>query len=394
VTDRVAEAMALVDPAWIADRTLALVGIPSVTLQEAEACAWYEAELRALGLAVDRREVTPGRPNLYARLPGAGAGPALALNGHLDTIPIGAAWPPRREGDRICGRGATDMKGGMVALLAVVRALREAGVRLAGDLWITAVVGHEEPEAAKDGPRAMIDDLRSGRLEADRILIVEGDEDLWVMSMGSAVFTVTLESALGGTHTNFVPFGRNPIRFMGELIQRLHALQERLDAGPHHPLAGAERIDVGIAHAGDYQNRTPPRCVLRGSRRWMPGKTVRDVVAELEALVAPVAAEGDLTFRVEVEHEREPFETPADDRAVRAVAAAAAEVNGQAPPIVGRRIVGDANLYVHGTGVPAFYYGPGYATAHSDAEWVSVDRLVRAARVYIRAAALYGGVAA
>ena len=56
------------------------------------------------------------------------------------------------------------------------------------------------------------------------------------------------------------------------------------------------------------------------------------------------------------------------------------------------RIVGDANLYVHGTGIPTFYYGPSNETAHADVEWVEVDRLAEAARVYALTAALYCGV--
>ena len=55
------------------------------------------------------------------------------------------------------------------------------------------------------------------------------------------------------------------------------------------------------------------------------------------------------------------------------------------------RIVGDANLYVHGSGVPTFYYGPSNETAHADVEWVSVARLESAARVYAVTAALYCG---
>ena len=57
------------------------------------------------------------------------------------------------------------------------------------------------------------------------------------------------------------------------------------------------------------------------------------------------------------------------------------------------RIVGDANLYVHGTGVPTFYYGPSNETAHADVEWVEVDRLEWAAQVYALSAADYCGLA-
>ena len=382
-----------VDPVWIADRTFDLVNVPSVTMHEQEVCRLYAEQMRDAGLDVDIREVTPGRQNLYTRVKGSGGGPALMLNGHLDTIPLGNCPPPRREGDRIHGRGSTDMKGGMAAALGAVRALLRSSVRLKGDLLLTAVVGHEETEARKDGIHAMIGDIRSGRLSCDRILIVEGRDALWVMSMGSAVFTILMASDKGGMHTQYVPFGDNPIRHMGDLIRRIHARQTELDAGARHPLAGPERIDLGIAQAGDYFNRTPLRCTLTGTRRWAPGKTAQDILAELTALAAPFAKAGGLKLTVSIEHEREPFETPADDPAVQAAFAAARRVTGKAPDYVGMRIVGDGNLYVHGAGVPTFYYGPSNETAHSDAEWVSVARLESAAKVYALTAALYCGVA-
>lgn len=389
----VARMLEHVDGEWMARRTLEMVEIRSVTMDEAQMCLYYADALHSLGLAVDMREVTPGRFNLYARIPGTGGGPTLALNGHVDTVPIHGAWPPRREGDLIYGRGTTDMKGPMAAVLGAAKALIESGVRLRGDLAISAVVGHEEAIAAKDGPKAYIEDLKSGRVQADRILIVEGEEDIWLMSMGSANFVVTLTSDRGGTHTNNTPFGENPIRFMGELIGAIHARQIQMDAGARHALAGPERIDLGVAQAGDLYNRTPTHCTLIGTRRWMPGKTVADIRAELEALVQPFAAAGRLGFELRIEQEREPFETPVEDDAVRAVIAAAQRVTGATPRIVGRRIVGDANLYVHGTGIPTFYYGASNHTAHADVEWVSVDRIRRSAQVYLAAAAAYCGVA-
>ena len=261
-----------VDGGWIADRAEELVRVPSVTMDEAEVCRLFEAQMRGLGLEVDVRPVTPGRNNLYARIPGSGGGPALSLNGHLDTIPIGPCPPCRRAGDRLYGRGSTDMKGGMAAMLGAAKALLDSGVDLKGDLWLSAVVGHEETEAKKDGPLAFVEDLGTGRVGGDRVLIVEGRDALWVMSMGSMVFTVEMRSSLGGRHTQYVPFGQNPVRYMGQAIERLHGLQEALDRGEVHPLAGAERVDVGQAHAGDYFNRTAPEAVLQGTRRWLPGR--------------------------------------------------------------------------------------------------------------------------
>ncbi len=387
------EVLKHVDGEWIAEQAVKLVEIPSVTMDEEDVCRCYEEQLRDLGLEVDVREVTPGRNNLYARIAGEGGGPALMLNGHLDTIPIGDCWPCRREDDLIYGRGTTDMKGGMASALGAVRALLAANVRLKGDLWITAVVGHEETEAKKDGPLALVEDIKNGRIGGDCIVIVEGRDALWVMSMGSMVFTITMESARGGQHTQYVPFADNPIRHMGDLIRRIHERQQEMDAGELHPLAGAERIDLGIAQAGDYFNRTPLLCTLTGTRRWGPGQNAQQILADLEELARPFAEAGDLKLTVQMEHEREPFETPQDHAAVVATATAHRAVTGEEAEHIGMRIVGDANIYVNGSGVPTFYYGPSNETAHADVEWVSVERMEKAASAYALATLQYCGTA-
>jgi acetylornithine deacetylase/succinyl-diaminopimelate desuccinylase-like protein len=381
-----------IDDQWIANEAERLVRTPSVTLEEHEVCKLCEHQLRELGLQVDVREVTPGRHNLYARIRGTGGGPTLMLNGHLDTIPNQNNQPVYRDGDLLYGRGTTDMKGGVAASLGAVRALLEAKVRLKGDLLLTAVVGHEEPKAGKDGPLALIDDVNNGRVACDRIIIVEGSDELWVMSMGSMVFTVTLESQRGGTHTQYVAFEDNPIRFLGDAIARIHEFQQDLDNGTVHPLAGPERIDVGIVHAGDYFNRTPNVCILTGSRRWTPGRQAEQVLKELQSLIEPIAQAGEMKLRVSMEHEREPFETPSDDPIVSAVSNAHRQVTLTEAELVGKRIVGDANLYVHGSGVPTIYYGPSNETAHADIENVSINRMASAAKVYALAAMEYCGV--
>jgi acetylornithine deacetylase/succinyl-diaminopimelate desuccinylase-like protein len=381
-----------IDSEWLAAQTLSLVETQSVTMEEVVVCTQFADMMSDLGLAVDVREVTPGRNNLYAKIPGEGDGPTLLLNGHLDTIPIGDCIPPGRDGDTLTGRGTTDMKSGMVAMLGMAKALLESGTRLKGDLWLTAVVGHEEPVADKDGPKALIADLNDGRLQADRICIVEGRDALWIMSMGSMVWTVRLKSDKGGTHTQYVPFSENPIRFVGELIQRIHVRQEEMDRAHVHPLAGAERIDVGIVNGGDYFNRTPVVCELTGTRRWGPGRTAKTCLSELDILASSAASGSGLEVEVSMVHEREPFETPKDDPAVTAFAAAHQAITGQDVEYVGMRIVGDANLYVHGTGIPTFYYGPSNETAHSDQETVSVARIASAAKVYGDAAMRYCGV--
>ena len=382
-----------IDGEWIAQKAEELVRTPSVTLHEKEVCDLYTRQLRDLGLTVDVREVTPGRSNLYASIPGKGGGQTLMLNGHLDTIPNQNNQPCFREGDLLYGRGTTDMKGAMASILGTARAFLETDVQLNGDLVLTAVVGHEEPEAEKDGPQALIADINSGRTHCDRIIIVEGPDALWVMSMGSMVFTITLDSHQGGTHTQYVPMSENPLRVVGDLLNRLCQFQGELNLTTSHPLAGPERIDLGIVHCGDYFNRIPREGTLTGTRRWCPGKEAPAVLAELQSLCDEVRAETSHQLRVSMEHEREPFETPVHDPIVAAVSKAHHRVTGSDAATVGKRIVGDANLYVHGSRVPTIYYGPSNETAHADVENVSLTRLESAAKVYALAALHYCGLA-
>ena len=64
-----------VDGEWIARQAQAMVEIPSVTMEEADVCQYYAAQLRELGFDVDQRRVNGERYNIYARLPGTGNGP-------------------------------------------------------------------------------------------------------------------------------------------------------------------------------------------------------------------------------------------------------------------------------------------------------------------------------
>ena len=90
--------------------------------------------------------------------------------------------------------------------------------------------------------------------------------------------------------------------------------------------------------------------------------------------------------------EREPFEMPGDDPVVKTVMEAHRIVTSQPAKLVGKRIVGDANLYVNLGGIPAFYYGPANETSHSNNEWVSIWQIEQAAKVYALTAAKYCGI--
>lgn len=381
-----------IDEEAIARDTLAFVEVKSETGQEGPGSSFLAELLEREGFEAKLEEVEPGRPNVYCRIAGSGeARRSLLFNGHTDTIPIGSSRPPGRDGEWIVGRGAEDMKGGLVAMVHAAAALKKAGVKLGGDVWLTGVIGHETPIGKKEGPRRLIAHLRGTQIRADAIVIVEGPCALWSSSLGSAIFRITLTSERGPIHTIKVPYAESPARWLGRLLGEFERLEEGFAARPAHPLCGREQINVGMVEAGDYVNRLPTPIHVTGTRRWMPGKTQNDVRAEMKELCERLAGQSGLGFEFSLEAVREPFETPADHPIVQAFEEAGRRITGSAPRCIGMALVGDANLYANEAGVPTVYYGPAHETAHSDYERVSAGQLAHCAKMYALAAMEFCG---
>ena len=145
---------AALDEQALIELAVELVSIPSPTGEELAIAERMDVVLRELGLDVRLQEAEEGRANVLGVLAGEGGGPSLMLNGHMDTSYSGEepwlraipGFQPRgfvREG-RIYGLGISNMKGALASYVAAVRALREAGVRLRGDLLVAAVAGEIE----------------------------------------------------------------------------------------------------------------------------------------------------------------------------------------------------------------------------------------------------------
>jgi acetylornithine deacetylase len=135
------------------------ISIPSFTGSEEEMARFMAETLTELGLAVQWQQVENGRANVLGTLAGAGDGPSLMFNGHMDTsysgrepwlahVPGFQPEPFVREG-RLYGLGISNMKGALACYVEAVRALNDAGVRLSGDVLVAAVCG--EIEKAQQG---------------------------------------------------------------------------------------------------------------------------------------------------------------------------------------------------------------------------------------------------
>jgi acetylornithine deacetylase/succinyl-diaminopimelate desuccinylase-like protein len=173
-----------------------------------------------------------------------------------------------------------------------------------------------------------------------------------------------------------------------ELVARLGRLGEAL-AARCDPQAGCETVFVGEIHAGEIYNQYPQVCRLSGTRRWLPGRARAEVERELRGLLAGLERETGTTVTAEFIPIRDAFRLDTEGPLVAAFQQACAAVRGAPLPLGPKPFIDDGNSFYALANVPAITHGPEAGGQHTVNEWVSIDDLVRVARLYARTALLF-----
>jgi acetylornithine deacetylase len=339
------------------------------------------------GMEVDRSEAW----GLVGRLPGSDpdTGATLMLNGHIDVVPVGdpTAWADApfeatmRDG-RLYGRGACDMKAGLLAAHWSVQALRTAGVRLRGDLLVASVQGEE------DGGLGTFATLQRG-WTADACVIPEPTR-LDIIPANSGALTFRLRVRGRATHASRRADGVSAIDKFVPVLAALH----RLEARRHQhvdPLAVrgelAHPLSIGTVTAGDWASSVPDLLVAEGRLGVAIGEPVEHAQAEFEAAVAE-ACDDDPWLRerpVEVEWWGGQFASgrlpEGSDLVVRVRSAHDAATANRPLDVYGAPYGSDLRLLTGLGGIPTLQYGPGdVVDAHSPLEHVIIEDVATTAR--------------
>jgi acetylornithine deacetylase len=347
---------------------------------EAEAADACAAMLERAGLEVTRLERAPGRPSVVGVLRGAGGGPSLMLNGHIDTVGVeGMVNPfePRIEDGRLYGRGSYDMKGAVAACIEAAVAIAESGVRLAGDLVVTCVADEEN---ASLGMQEVIEHITT-----DCAIVTEPTSlNLCLAHKGFAWFEIVVEGV--AAHGSQHEIGVDANLRMGRFLARLETLERELRRRTPHALVGPPSLHAATIHGGVGPSTYSPRCALHVERRMIPGETIGAVEDEIHAILADLRAEApELRIDAETLLAREPFEANPDGPAATAVTAACRDVLGAPPEIVGENPWMDSAL-LQSAGVDTVVIGPHGAGAHAETEWVDLASVHQLAKILIASA--------
>ena len=382
--------------------TYELVKISSETLHELEASKFYAKILEEMGLETRLDySVAEDRPNVIGRLKGSGGGKSLLFCGHIDTIPIGDCVSPKIDKEKVYGRGSQDQKGGLACQAEMVKALIRSGVKLKGDIWLVAWVGHETPDGRGEGPRVIARAVREGGITADAAVNTEGPLDTIIICQGGmADFTVKVSGPKVSHHSTTSPLTSNPILWTGELIEELGSYDEELNSKEWHPcIQQRPHLQLGIVKGGDFFNRVPKAVEITGNVRWDPGQTVDDVTHALNVRLRRLQRDlrkkydGSVTLDLGVRLAREAAEISPDEEIVEKAQKAVGLVLQREVPVAGMRAVGDFSIMNIEGGIPTIYLGPYLSwtlrTSHSDIEHVERKSLEAAAKTYLSLALNY-----
>jgi acetylornithine deacetylase len=330
------------------------------------------------GFRVELHEALPGRPNVVARV-GKPGGRSLMFNGHLDVVGVEgmthAPWDATEWGDRIYGRGSSDMKSGVAAMCA-------AAARVANEIEgevIVAAVADEEYESA--GTRSL---LERG-IRADAAIVTE-PTGLAIMPAHLGFVWIDVKTTGRAAHGSRWDLGVDAIRHAGLVLSELDRLDAEELPKRRHALLGRPSVHASMISGGIGMSTYPDKCTIQIERRTIPGEHPELVRQEIESICERAGNQRE-NFRadVTVTFAQEPSDVAIDAPIVTALQGALRESNEEVR-IQGMTAWTDAAL-LNAAGVPAICFGPGdIGLAHAAEEYVIVEEIERATRVLERLA--------
>lgn len=391
---------------WAVKLLSELVACPSLSGQEGDVQTLVERTLRGLGLEIERVYLDTasmqgipmfsppcdpdnGRFSLIARhRPAAVGGKSLLFNGHVDVVPTGPAhmwssppFAPVVRGRRLYGRGAGDMKAGIVSAIAAYKALRDAGYAPAAPVSFNTVL---EEENTGNGTLSSV----LAGAGADAVIIPEPQNES-MLSAHVGVFWMQIELHGKPMHAMAASAGVNPIDACMQIRAELKAVEAEWNAsscrhpafaGHAHPL----NFNLGRIEGGEWTSSLPCSCRMEVRVGVFPGRDISDAKAEVERRVRAII-EAYPTLNAEITYRG--FHAPGceldlDAPPMRLLARSHAAIHGAEPKQAASTGVCDARHFALMLGAPVTCYGPEADAIHGIDESVSIDSMMRVATVF------------
>jgi acetylornithine deacetylase len=382
--------LSLIDDDGTVRLTQELVRIPSENPpgNELPVVKYLEDWLKERSLEYQMVSAEPGRPNLIVSY-GPDGGPVFMLNGHTNVVPPGDGWTVAPYGGdlvdgKIYGRGSSDMKGGISAILHSLDAIRRSGARLKGKLL--AVLNVDEETGGKAGAGYL---ASNGIVRAGSCLVCEPSSLMMCTAEGGLIW-ITLTFRGKAVHSVLCTNGINAVEKAIGVVHALLPLKREIMS--HVGQRGKPTVfTINMFHGGSKVNQVPGQCEVSIDVRIPPGVDIRplDVVDRIEVTLREMQ-ETDPDLDVTLSHRDPvfPFEIPPESRVISVLQQAIEDVTGKpAEHWHPKQLLknDDSDLYSWWTKahIPGIYFGPGaIEQSHNSDEHVEIEEIKKATRIF------------
>jgi len=399
-------------------------GVPG-TGEEINAQNWVKEQFENFGFdEVDYwfSDKQKKRPNVVGVLKGKNGGRSLKLQGHCDVVPVPESelpnwfcdpWKGTVKNDKIFGRGASDTKGGNVAMFWAAKAIIDCGIELKGDLYVESVVGEESQEGETIGAANTV---KRGYKASFAVVSEPTNCELHIESPGIFFFELLIQGKsthIGARNQVIFPqrygiptgmsVGVDAISKITSFLQLFEKMElqwnqrwrGRILGGGGYPIpfdkqgVGVFTINPSFIEGGTYMGSIPGQCKLICAV-WYPNwVNVNDVINELRERVQALALTDDWLrenpprFKAPIIQNWRPFKISVDHEGVKTLAYSYEEVTGKKAIHSGFRAVCDAT-FLNEHGVPAMTFGPGDLGmgVHGPNEYVPIEQVIECTKVY------------
>nr|WP_263324925.1 M20 family metallopeptidase [Neobacillus sp. Marseille-Q6967] len=310
----------------------------------------------------------------------------LVYSGHLDTVPTGMVewehdpFSGKVIGNKIYGRGTTDMKSGVAAMILAMNFLERAGVKLNGKLQFVGTAGEEVDGF---GAKTVV---QKGQIDKATALVVSEPSENQIFTAHKGCLWLEVITYGKTAHGSMPDQGINAILTMNEFINRIQHYE--FDYTPH-PILGHPTLNIGTIEGGVKTNVVPDQCKLTLDIRTVPGQDTDVILKDIEYIIKKVS-EG--SYKINVINKMESVGTDDNHDFVQlAVRTGKKHLDLGLKP-TGVNYYTDASVYCPHLQVPTFIFGPGIASlAHQPNEYVEIDKFVESIRYFMALAIEYLG---
>ena len=310
---------------------------------------------------------------------------ALYFHGHYDVVPAQSPeqFQPSRKEHFLFGRGSCDMKGGIVAMLYAILALKETRAELGGRVVLTLVP--DEETGGENGSKWLAREGLLGRNGVGMLLAEPTSGVIWNANRGA--ISLRVEVLGKSAHVGLQHQGMNAFERMHRVVGRLQTLKHEVEPRSTRSRMGAEQARNSILMLGGQSgggsnfNVVPERCWFTVDRRINPEEDLATEKAKLLEVLENCRREG---IPLDWEILQEGNSGACDEGAPlgRALFRSIRTVTGDAPRFELCPGLLEIRFYA-AQGIPAYAYGPGLlSVAHGPSEYVDLRKITGTAVIY------------